>query len=202
MLGLEVNDAVVIDQRKFLEQALSTDPKTVKVLQGLIRDVIMQARARVISELNFKNGDPRRSRRAVRTAVYKQILGANINIYNSRRRHGTQNYTPPRTLRPGQRGGNRRPQSQRTIDLQSYAPEDRGFILRFVNDGTNDRVIPFTPHEDRKPSKWNKHPNTGNRGRIGDTNFFGRAGERAMTMAADKLADLIDAEFEKIMSNN
>jgi len=197
-----VNEAVVVKQQEILEHALSTDPKTQKALQKLIRQVILEARAKVVNSIQFQNGDPRRSRQAVRTSVYKQILGANINIYNSKRRHGTQNYTPPRTLRPGQRGGNRRPQSQRTIDLQSYAPEDRGFILRFVNDGTNDRVVPFTPHEDRKPSKWNKHPNTGNRGRIGGTNFFGLAGERAMTMAADTLADLIDAEFEKIMSNN
>ena len=197
-----MNEAVVVKQQEILEHALSTDPKTQKALQKLIRQVILEARAKVVNSIQFQNGDPRRSRQAVRTSVYKQILGANINIYNSKRRHGTQNYTPPRTLRPGQRGGNRRPQSQRTIDLQSYAPEDRGFILRFVNDGTNDRVVPFTPHEDRKPSKWNKHPNTGNRGRIGGTNFFGLAGERAMTMAADTLADLIDAEFEKIMSNN
>lgn len=203
MLGLEVNDAVVIEQRKFLEQALSTDPKTVKVLQGLIREVILQARARVISELDFKNGDPRRSRRAVRTAVYKQILGANINIYNSKRRHGTQNYTPPRTLRPGQRGGNRRPQSQRTIDLQSYAPEDRGFILRFVNSGTKER---FNGGRNGEGTKFDRfimnHEGKGFRGSIEGTNFFGRAGERALTWAADKLADLIDAEFEKIMSNN
>ena len=203
MLGLEVNDAVVIDQRKFLEQALSTDPKTVKVLQGLIREVILQARARVISQIDFQNGDPRRSRRAVRTSVYKQILGANINIYNSKRRHGTQNYTPPRTLRPGQRGGNRRPQSQRTIDLQSYAPEDRGFILRFVNSGTKER---FNGGRNGEGAKFDRfimnHDGKGYRGSIQGTNFFGRAGERALTWAADKLADLIDAEFEKIMSNN
>lgn len=202
MLGLEVNDAVVIDQRKFLEQALSTDPKTVKVLQGLIRDVIMQARARVISELDFKNGDPRRSRRAVRTAVYKQILGANINIYNSRRRHGTQNYTPMRTLRDGQRGGNRRQPSQRTIDLQSYAPEDRGFILRFVNSGTKPRYNGGRNGQDTKFDRFiMNHDGKGYRGSIQGTNVFGRAGERALVWAADKLADLIDGEFEKIMNN-
>lgn len=203
MIGLEVNDAVVVNQRKFLEQALSTDPKTVKVLQKLIRDVILQARSQVINQLEFKNGDPYRSRLAVRTSVYKQILGANINIYNSRRRHGTQNYTPARTMRNGQRGGNRRTPSPRTIALQSYAPEDRGFILRFVNSGTKAR---YTGGRNGEGDKFDRfimnHDGRGYRGSIQGTNFFGRAGEQALVWAADKLADLIDAEFEKIMNNN
>lgn len=204
MIGLEVNDAVVVNQRKFLEQALSTDPKTVKVLQKLIREVILQARSQVINQLEFKNGDPYRSRLAVRTSVYKQILGANINIYNSRRRHGTQNYTPSRTMRNGQRGGNRRTPSPRTIALQSYAPEDRGFILRFVNSGTDGRYIGGRngKTEADKTRFILNHKSRGWRGKITPTNFFGQAGEKAMVWAADKLANLIDAEFEKIMDNN
>ena len=204
MIGLEVNNAVVVNQRKFLEQALSTDPKTVKVLQKLIRDVILQARSQVISQLEFKHGDPHRSRLAVRTSVYKQILGANINIYNSRRRHGTMNYTPARTMRNGQRGGNRRTPSPRTIALQSYAPEDRGFILRFVNSGTDGRYIGGRngKTEAEKTKFILDHEGRGWRGKITPTNFFGRAGEKALVWAADKLADLIDAEFEKIMNNN
>lgn len=198
MIGLEVNDALVIKQQDILEKALSTNPKTEKILQKLIRNVILQARSQVISDLQFKNGDPRRTRLAVRTSVYKQILGANINIYNSRRRHGTQNYTPSRTMRNGQRGGNRRTPSQRTIDLQSYAPEDRGFILRFVNAGTKARY-----NGGRNDDRFTKnHDGRGYRGSIQGTNFFGQAGEKALVWAADKLADLIDAEFEKIMDNN
>lgn len=193
-----MNDALVIKQQDILEKALSTNPKTEKILQKLIRNVILQARSQVISDLQFKNGDPRRTRLAVRTSVYKQILGANINIYNSRRRHGTQNYTPSRTMRNGQRGGNRRTPSQRTIDLQSYAPEDRGFILRFVNAGTKARY-----NGGRNDDRFTKnHDGRGYRGSIQGTNFFGQAGEKALVWAADKLADLIDAEFEKIMDNN
>ena len=47
MIGLEVNDAVIVEQRKVLEQALSTNPKTQKALQELIRQVILEARAQV-----------------------------------------------------------------------------------------------------------------------------------------------------------
>ena len=95
MIGLEVNDAVIVEQRKVLEQALSTNPKTQKALQNLIRRVVMEARAKVVGAAeNAMKDDPRHAARAVRTAVYKKILGANINIYNSRKAHGTSNYTP------------------------------------------------------------------------------------------------------------
>jgi hypothetical protein len=48
--------------------------------------------------------------------------------------------------------------------------------------------------------KWNKHPNTGNRGNIAARNFFRGAGERALVTAADNLANLIDTELETILS--
>lgn len=202
MIGLEVNDAVIVEQRKVLEQALSTNPKTQKALQKLIRRVVMEARAKVVSAAeNAIKDDPRHAARAVRTAVYKKILGANINIYNSRKAHGTSNYTPPRTLTPGQRGGNRRKRYFR--DMGKYAPEDRGFILRWINDGmtkTNPRVVEFTPNDRRKVDRWNKHPNTGNRGAIAARNFFKGAGEQALVRAADALANLIDTELETIMN--
>ena len=49
MIGLEFNDTVIVEQRKVLEQALSTNPKTQKALQKLIRRVVMEARAKVVS---------------------------------------------------------------------------------------------------------------------------------------------------------
>ena len=203
MIGLEVNDAVIVEQRKVLEQALSTNPKTQKALQKLIRRVVMEARAKVVSAAeNAIKNDPRHAARAVRTAVYKKILGANINIYNSRKAHGSSNYEPPRKGVSG-RGGNRRTRSPRTRQIMGYAPLDRGFILRWINDGmtkTNPRVVEFTPNDRRKVDRWNKHPNTGNRGAIAARNFFKGAGERALVQAADALANLIDTELETIMN--
>ena len=107
MFGLDVNDAAVVEQSQILDQLLSTNPKTQKALQQLIHQVILEARAQVVSSIQFKNGDPHQSRRAVRSTVYKRILGGNINILNSRKAHGTQAYQYQRTLRQGQRGGNR-----------------------------------------------------------------------------------------------
>ena len=200
MVSLEINDAVVLEQKQVLEQALSTNPKTQKALQKLIRRVIKEARAKVVSAASDKiKNDPRGAARAVRTAVYKRILGANINIYNSRKAHGSTSYEPPRKGVSG-RGGNRRTRSTRTAKIMSYDALDRGFILRFINSGVNDRHIEFTEQEGRKVDKWNKHPNTGNRGSISARNFFRGAGERALVQATDALANHIDTELENILN--
>ena len=199
MVGFEIDDAVVVEQQQVLEQALSTNPKTQKALQKLVRKVVMEARSKVVNDITFKHGDPRGAARAVRTAVYKKILGANINIYNSRKAHGSTSYEPPRK---GviDRGGNRRTRSARTARIMSYDALDRGFILRWLNDGANDRNITFTSSDRRKVDKWNHNPNTGNRGSITARHFFKGAGETALVQAADNLANLIDAELETILS--
>ena len=199
MVSLEVNDAVVLEQKQVLEQALSTNPKTQKALQKLIRTAIIQARAQVVSSEKFKNGDPRGARNAVRTAVYKKILGANINIYNSRKAHGSTSYEPPRKGVIG-RGGNRRSRSPRTARIMSYDALDRGFILRWLNSGTNDRHINFKEREGRQVDKWNKHPNTGNRGNIAARHWFKTSAQSALVRATDILSNLIDTELEAILN--
>ena len=199
MIGLDVNDAVVLEQQQILEKALSTNPKTQKALQKLIAKVIKEARAQVVRSEKFKNGDPRGARNAVRTAIYKKILGANINIYNSRKAHGTTSYQPPRKGVNG-RGGNRRPRSGRTAQIMSYSGLDRGFILRWQNDGTTDRNINFTSRSGRKEDKWNKHPNTGNRGHISARHWFIPSATAALSRATDTLANLIDTELENILN--
>lgn len=200
MIALDINDNVLVEQRKVLEQALSTNPKTQKALQKLIRQVVKQARDEVVNGIKFKDGDPRGAAQAVRTAVYKKILGANLNIYSSRKAHGATSYEPPRTLDPSKRGGNRRLRSARTQQIMSYGPLDRGFILRWINDGVDGRNINFTANQRRKVDKWNKHPNTGNRGSIAPRHFFRGAGERALAQAADNLATLIDTELMAILN--
>lgn len=70
MISLEVNDAVVLEQQQVFEAALSTNPKTQKALQTLIRKVIMEARAKVSSAASDKmKHDPRGAAQAVRTSV-------------------------------------------------------------------------------------------------------------------------------------
>lgn len=186
MVSLEVNFDVVLKQKQVLEQALSTNPKTEKALQKLIRKVIFEAREKVVSAAgSAMEHDPRETKRAVRTTVYKKIIGANINMFNSRKAHGSNNYEPPQTLRPGQRGGNRIPRSTKTQRMMSYAPLDRGMILRWQNDGAG---------QGGRSSRY------GNRGSIAPRNFFKSSGDRALAAAVSKLSQLIDTELENILN--
>ena len=183
MIGIEMNNTVVVEQQKILEQALSTNPKTQKALQKLIQQVIKEARDEVVNNTRFNNGDPRGARYSVRRTVYKKILGANINIYNSRKAGKPTSYEPPRKLREHQRGGNRLKRSTKTQRMMSYGPHDRGMILRWANSGTDVRDTRY-----------------GSRGSIVPRNFFRNAGERALVRAANNLANLIDAELENILN--
>lgn len=204
MFGLEINDSVVLEQKQVLEQALSTNPKTQKALQKLIRKALMQARVELSSyiETKFKKGDPRGAARAVRTSVYRKILGGNMNILNGKKAHGSNSYEPPRTLRPGQRGGNRRERSKRTDKVMHYAGEDRGFILRFVNSGTQQRAIQrLTRISGTNKFKWVSNASEyGNRGNIEARDFFRAGAEPRLLRATDYLAEMIDEELEKMLN--
>lgn len=194
MVGIDAND-IVLGQQAVLEQALSTNKATQKALQKLIRAAILEARAEVVNNIRFANGDPRGAARSVRTSVYRKVLGANINIYNSRKAGTPISYEPPRKGVSG-RGGNRRQRNAVTRRIMTYGPESRGFILRFVNSGTDDRVINFTPNDKRKY----KNANTGNRGNIEPRNFFKNLAGPALTKAVDSLATMIDTELEAIIN--
>lgn len=191
MISLEVNDAVVLEQQKVLEAALSTNPKTQKVLQKLIRQALMDVRPELVSAARGAMGsDPRGAAQGIRLSVYKKILGGNVNILNMRGKAGAPtNYKPPRKLRPHQRGGNRVPRGPRTEKIMSYGPHDRQWILRFINSGTSDRMA-----GSRGGSL------SGNRGAIAPRNFFRGAAERSLMRAADNLANLIDIELEAILN--
>ena len=191
MIGLEVNDAVILEQQKVLEAALSTNPKTQKALQKLIRKALMEVRPELVSAArSAMDSDPRGAAHGIRTAVYKKILGGNINILNMRKKAGKPtNYEPPRKLQPHQRGGNRVPRGKRTDTVMHYGPHDRQWILRFINSGTSERTA---------GSRGGRL--SGNRGSIAARNFFSGAGERALTKAADNLATLIDTELEAMLN--
>lgn len=207
MVGFDFDDAAIVEQSKVLEAALSTNPKTQKALQKLIRKALMQARSELSDYIKTKldNDDPRGAARAVRTSVYKKILGGNINILNSKKAHGTNSYEPPRTLRQGQRGGNRRPRSQRTNTVMHYAGEDRQFILRFVDSGTKQRAIERLTEIKRAGGgskfRWTQDASKyGNRGSIASRNFFKTGADPRLRRATEYLADLIDEELEAILN--
>ena len=80
------------------------------------------------------------------------------------------------------------PRGKRTEAIIHYGPHDRGFILRFLNSGTAQRE-----------SGTRGGRLAGNRGSIAPRNFFGQAGQRALTRAADNLAKMIDKELEQLL---
>ena len=191
MIGLEINDAVVLEQKQVLEQALSTNPKTQKALQKLIRQVIMEVRPQVVSSVRGSLGsDPRGAAHSIRTAVYKKVLGGNLNILNMKRKAKAPiSYEPLRKLKPHQRGGNRVPRSMRTNEVMHYGPYDRGWILRLVNSGTAVR--------EAGTRNGRLH---GKRGSITARNFFRGAAEPALQRAVENLSMLIDRELMTMLN--
>ena len=191
MITLDVNDSVILEQQRALEAALSTNPKTQKALQKLIRQALMDVRPELVSAARGAMGsDPRGASQGIRLSVYKKILGGNVNILDMRRKAGNPtSYEPPRKLKPHQRGGNRVPRGARTDTVMHYGPHDRQWILRFINSGTSDRMA---------GSRGGRL--SGNRGNIAPRNFFRGAGERALAKAADNLAALIDTELKAMLN--
>lgn len=130
------------------------------------------------------DSDPRKAYKAVRMAVYRRIFGGNVNILQSRRASGMRLYEPPRKLREGQRGGNRikRESGGRTEQLMSYQGKDRGFILRFLNQGTDERRSRY-----------------GKRGAIETRDWFGDASQQQLERAAENIDKIIDDIIQGII---
>lgn len=210
MFRWEVDNTVFIEDQRTLEAAMSTNPQTQKALQALVRQCILEARRAVIMNIKFGNGDPNDSRRAIRSTVYRKVLGGNLNILNSKKAHGTNPHQTPRHSQGRKRGGNRMPRGERTQQILNYAPLDRGFILRFVDSGTKQRFVGF--RNERKANRnryietkqrWDAGgTHTGNRGAIAARGFFQRYGENAMHYAAERLAEMIEKELGNTLDKN
>ena len=168
---------------KKLDRLQAHDSQMEQRITKIIREAIKAARSMVTADAKGAVGnDPRHAYKAVRSMVYKRILGGNISILQKRKAgSGKSGYEPPRTLRPGQRGGNRVPRSARTQQMMDYEGSDRGFILRFLNSGTGQRTA--------GSRNGRLH---GNRGSIAARNWFPSSGQRAMNAAAQYIIDEID----------
>lgn len=168
---------------KKLDRLQAHDSQMEQRITKIIREAIKAARSMVTADAKGAVGnDPRHAYKAVRSMVYKRILGGNISILQKRKAgSGKSGYEPPRTLRPGQRGGNRVPRSARTQQIMDYEGSDRGFILRFLNSGTGQRTA--------GTRNGRLH---GNRGSIAARNWFPSSGQRAMNAAAQYIIDEID----------
>lgn len=178
---------------------LKTDnPGFERRLRAVIRKVLGHARANLQKEaaggLQMES-DPRHAYKAVRFAVYKRLLGGQVNILQSRKAGSETSYQPPRTLTPGQRGGNRVKRTERTRKLMSYEGKDRGFILRFLNAGTGDRAIHSMGGNSLRSGSVSILASKslgGNRGSISARNWFGGASHKELEAVAGEMQTLID----------
>jgi hypothetical protein len=205
--GFSVDESVISLNVKNIESMMTDNPELRKKLQDAIRQDVWKARQTVVRNMDrvFKNGDPAQARRAIRHIIYEEILGANLNIYNMRR--GTANWRVRQVDRKGTsdpkgRGGNRRKRNFITIRMHGYEGKARGMILRWLNNGVNDRAIKFKERMSRKADKWNTHPNSGNRGSIAARNFFEPLASAALNVVSQHLAQIIEEEIERQFNEN
>lgn len=180
----------IVKQKEALDQLMMSNPEMEKRVQKLVRTVLTAARREVSKDAQrYMKSDPRKAYKAVKSMVYRRILGGNISILNKRR--AGQRLSPPPVVhqletrvnsKGNHRGGNRMPRSRRTEDLLTYSGADRAFILRFLNAGTSSR-------ESR----------VGTRGAIAPRNLFSDSSHKAMQQAAQKLDKMIEELIEKEM---
>jgi hypothetical protein len=86
--------------------------------------------------------------------------------------------------------------------MHGYEGKARGMILRWLNNGVNDRAIKFKERMSRKADKWNTHPNSGNRGSIAARNFFEPMASAALNVVSQHLAQIIEEEIANAFNEN
>ena len=188
------------EQINQLKRMMTDDPTFRRRINDVLRQVLKEARKAISDDAKevVKN-DPRNAYKAVRSSVYKRILGGQVNILQKRKAGTPTNYRKPLKGLP-KRGGNRWGRSQRTKDLEGYEGMDRGFILRFLNAGTADRgILSYTDRTGTRHSLGSASSQniktralTGNRGSIKARNWFGGASHAALEKASLQLQELID----------
>lgn len=187
------------EQVKQLRRMMSEDPYFRRRVNAVIKTVLNAARKEVMANAEgAMDNDPRHAYMAVRSAVYRRILGGNLNILSRRKAGAPSNYQKPKKGLP-KRGGNRWKRSQRTIELEGYEGKDRGFVLRFINAGTTDRFVRSYTNESGRhdlgsASSQNikTHAYEAYRGNIKARNWFGSASQQALEKASASMQDFID----------
>lgn len=185
---------------------MTVDSEMGKRLRELIFQELKRVRYDIAGGLKFANGDPRGTRGAVKRYIASKYLGGIVSIRDGNKSGSKNSYEAPRKLRPGQRGGNRMIRSLRTDDMLHYGPDERSFILRYINSGTHPR------YANGRNGKWNK--SGGNRtffklqeqgdyyrGSIAPRNFMSTLGNPSMQRAMENLSKMVDEEFDKLFNS-
>lgn len=177
----------LVENAEMFDHLLTTDTNFNDSTRAMIRSVLKDARKKVSRDISgYLDSDPRKAARAVKFAVYKTLFGGNLSILSKRKAGAKYELVHKRKLdeNPHQRGGNRRPRSQRTQQLETYFGADRGFVLRFLNAGTNTRETRY-----------------GTRGAIGPRGVFEHTAPWQMETAAEIMADKINEYVKKVANS-
>lgn len=146
-VSAEVDKGAAYGQLRALSRLMIDNPQTKREVKKIFSKEIRAAARRTQKDVrNNLGNDPRQAFRAVKSAVYKRILGGNISDLASTRAVTKMSiWRKDRKLdmNPRQRGGNRRKRSARTNQLDGYIGKDRGFVLRFLNAGTDERRVNY-----------------------------------------------------------
>lgn len=203
-MAAKTNDFDVVglnQQIKALDKLLASDPEMEKAIRDIIRTALKELRGELSGAakqgLDMKS-DPRQAYKAIKTTVYRQVLGGNVSILNRRKAGAPQDTWMPSTHTG--RGGNRRKRSGRTKNLQSYWGYDRGFVLRFLNQGTGIRAIKYMETTNKGRTRMVSNSSKyGNRGSIKPRNWFGHASlealEDEMGVITARIEELIAERF-------
>jgi len=178
---VEINEQLVDMQNRAFGRLMATDKEMRKRIRKIIREELKDVAKRLREDAGYEmKEDPRKAFRAVKSTVYRKILGGNVSILNPRKAGTRYQLIRERKLdmNPHQRGGNRRPRSERTEQVDSYFGKDRAFILRFVNSGTDTRSTKY-----------------GNRGAIAPRGWFQNMAPREIELAAGNLSAVIEEEL-------
>ena len=180
-IQVELNEQLVEQQNRAFGRLMATDKETRKRIQKIIREELKDAAKRLREDAKYEmKEDPRKAFRAVKSSVYRRILGGNVSILNPKRAGARYQLIRERKLdmNPHQRGGNRRSRSARTEQVDSYFGKDRAWILRIISSGTVTRKTRY-----------------GNRGSIVARNWFQNMAPHEMELAAGNLAAVIEEEL-------
>ena len=180
-IQVELNEQLVEQQNRAFGRLMATDKETRQRIRKIIREELKDAAKRLREDAKYEmKEDPRKAFRAVKSTVYRKILGGNVSILNPKKAGNRYHLIRERKLdvNPHQRGGNRRPRSARTEQVDSYFGKDRAWILRIISSGTATRKTRY-----------------GNRGSITARNWFQNMAPHEMELAAGNLAAVIEEEL-------
>lgn len=175
-----------------IQRLMTTNPIVAKALNKVIAKTMARVGRATSKDIqSIILNDTRQASKAVKYVAYKRIFGGNVSILDRRKASRIRaRLVRSRTLREGQRGGNRVPRSKRTEEMDTFFAQDRAFVLRWLDSGAN-RTDPGA-----QKRRGNRAP--GNRGLLSPIGFFGKFAEENLEKMVDDIEELVLQELAKI----